>query len=94
MEKHFKGFKVEHIHRNDSNEGDDLAKRAAKNEELSEDVIYEVMIVPSIKKQYLIHIRQEDWMAPILSNLKDEFEPCSTNEAKRIPERARGYSII
>ncbi|TKC11883.1 reverse transcriptase-like protein, partial [Robertmurraya kyonggiensis] len=57
MEKHFKGFTVEHIHRNDNNKADDLAKKAAKKEELPEDVIYEVMTIPSIRKQNLAHIR-------------------------------------
>lgn len=50
MEQLFKAFTVVLIHRNDNNEADDSAKIAAKNEELPEDLIYEVMTIPSIKK--------------------------------------------
>lgn len=90
-EKFFKGFTVEHIHLNDNNEAGDLAKKAAKNEELPSD---EVMTIPSIRKNQLMHVRWEDWRAPIQAFLQDEFEPCSTTEAKTILERSKGYAII
>jgi hypothetical protein len=34
MERHFKGYSVQHIPRDDNNEADKLAKAAARNQEL------------------------------------------------------------
>jgi ribonuclease HI len=49
MEKHFKGYSVQHIPRDDNNEADKLAKAAARNQELPPDVFFEIIREPSIK---------------------------------------------
>jgi hypothetical protein len=38
MERHFKGYTVQHIPRDDNNEVDRLAKAAARNQEMPPDV--------------------------------------------------------
>jgi ribonuclease HI len=40
MERHFKGYSVQHIPRDDNNEADKLAKAAARNQELPPDVFF------------------------------------------------------
>jgi ribonuclease HI len=49
MERHFKGYLVQHIPRDDNNEADKLAKAAARNHELPTDVSIEIIKEPSIK---------------------------------------------
>ena len=49
MEKHFKGYSVHHIPRNDNNEADKLAKAAAQNQAMPPDVFFEIIREPSIK---------------------------------------------
>jgi ribonuclease HI len=49
MEKHFKGYLVQHIPRDDNNEADKLAKAAARNQELPPDVFFEIIREPSVK---------------------------------------------
>jgi ribonuclease HI len=50
MERHFKGYSVQHIPRDDNNEADKLAKAAARNQELPPDVFFEIIREPSIKE--------------------------------------------
>jgi hypothetical protein len=50
MERHFKGYSVQHIPRDDNNEADKLAKAAGKNQEMPSDVFFEIIKEPSIKK--------------------------------------------
>jgi ribonuclease HI len=50
MERHFKGYSIQHIPRDDNNEEDKLAKAAAKNQELPHDVFFEIIREPSIKE--------------------------------------------
>jgi hypothetical protein len=50
IEKHFKGYSVQHIPRDDNNEADKLAKAAARNQELPPDVFFEIIREPSIKE--------------------------------------------
>jgi ribonuclease HI len=42
MERHFKGYSVQHIPRDDNNEADKLAK-AARNQEMPPDVFFEII---------------------------------------------------
>jgi ribonuclease HI len=93
MERHFKGFTVQHIPRNKNNEADTLAKAAANSEPLPPDVIYEVIKTPSIRKRYLNHIRWEDWRSPIVAYLSGTFEPTSNIEYKRVEQRAKTYLL-
>jgi hypothetical protein len=50
MERHFKGYSVQHIPRDDNNEVDKLVKAAARNQEMSPDVFFEINKGPSIKE--------------------------------------------
>jgi ribonuclease HI len=43
LERHLKGYSVQHIPRDDNNEGDKLAKAAARNQELPPDVFFEII---------------------------------------------------
>jgi hypothetical protein len=56
MERHFRGFTIEHLPRKRNGEADELAKKAAKGEAMPPDVLFEVLTAPSIKpdKQPLI----------------------------------------
>jgi ribonuclease HI len=51
MERHFKGYSVQHVPRDDNNEADKLAKAAARNQELPLDVFFEIIKEPSIKEK-------------------------------------------
>jgi ribonuclease HI len=50
MERHFKGYLVQHIPRDDNNEADKLAKAATRNQEMPPDVFFEIIKEPSIKE--------------------------------------------
>jgi ribonuclease HI len=43
MERHFKGYSVQHIPTDDNNEADKLAKAAARNQEMPPDVFFEII---------------------------------------------------
>jgi hypothetical protein len=49
MEKHFKGYSVHHIPRNENNEEDKLAKAAAQNQAMPPDMFFKIIKEPSIK---------------------------------------------
>jgi hypothetical protein len=53
MERHFKGYSIQHIPRDDNNEADKLAKAAARNQEFPLDVFFEIIKEPSIKESRL-----------------------------------------
>ena len=50
MEKHFKGYSVQHIPRNENNKSDKLAKAAAQKQPMPPDVFYEIITTPSTKE--------------------------------------------
>jgi ribonuclease HI len=50
MERHFKGYSVQHIPRYDNNEADKLAKAVARKQEMPPDVFFEIIKKPSIKE--------------------------------------------
>jgi ribonuclease HI len=50
MGRHFKGYLVQHIPRDDNNEADKLAKAATRNQEMPPDVFFEIIKEPSIKE--------------------------------------------
>jgi hypothetical protein len=50
MERHFKGYSVQHIPSDDNNEADKLAKVAARNQEMPPDVFIKIVKEPSIKE--------------------------------------------
>jgi hypothetical protein len=49
MKRHFNGYKVQQIPRDDNNKADKLAKAAAKNHAMPPDVFSKVIKEPSIK---------------------------------------------
>jgi lipopolysaccharide biosynthesis protein len=51
MVKHFKGYTVQHISRNDNSEADKLGKAVAQNQVIPPDVFFEIIREPSIKDQ-------------------------------------------
>jgi ribonuclease HI len=66
MERHFKGYSVQHIPRDDNNEADKLAKAAARNQELPPDVFFEIIREPSIKEsrpKIVNAVETPDWRA-------------------------------
>jgi ribonuclease HI len=78
IEKHFKGYSVNHIPRDDNNEADKLAKAAAQNQPMPPDVFIEIIKVPSIEHQKLrtVHIVEtRDWRAEIMAYLRGHYEP-------------------
>jgi hypothetical protein len=49
QEKHFKGFTVKNISRNDNSDADELVKAATQNTSLPQDVFYQILKQTSIK---------------------------------------------
>jgi ribonuclease HI len=80
QEKHFEGFTVKNISRNNNSDADELAKGAAENTGLPQDVFYQILKQASIKAVQAtpreVHIIQsEDWRAPIIAYLRGHYEP-------------------
>jgi hypothetical protein len=97
MEKHFKGYSVHHVLRNDNNEADKLAKAAAQKQAISPDVFLEVITEPSIKDPKpgtVSNIQSHDWRAEIMAYLRGHYEPQDELEGKRLRQRARGYAVV
>jgi len=72
MEKHFKGFTVIHIPRDENQEADKLAKAAAHKEPLPPDVFYKKITNPSTKhgkEKEINAILSEDQRSPIIAYL-------------------------
>jgi hypothetical protein len=94
MERHFKGYSVQHIPRDDNNEADKLAKAAAINQEMPLDVFFEIIKEPSIKesKPRIINVVETpDWRADYL---RGHYEPQDELQEKRLKQRARGYTVV
>jgi ribonuclease HI len=73
MERHFKGYSVQHIPRDDNNEADKLAKAAARNQELPPDVFFEIIREPSIKEprpKTVNVVETPDWRAEFMAYLR------------------------
>jgi len=97
MEKHFKGFTVIHIPRDENQEADKLVKAAAHKEPLPPDVFYEKITNPSTKpgkEKQINAILSEDWRSPIIAYLQGHFEPSDEKDEKMISQRARNYMVL
>jgi ribonuclease HI len=97
MERHFKGYSVQHIPRDDNNEADKLAKAAARNQEMPHDVFFEIIKEPSIKeskKKVVNVVETPDWRAEIMAYLRGHFEPQDELQEKRLKQRVRGYALV
>jgi hypothetical protein len=97
MERHFKGYSVQHIPRDDNNKVDKLAKAAARNQAMPLDVLFEIIKESSIKetKPKIVNIVETpNWRAEIMAYLRGHYEPQDELEEKRLKQRARGYAVI
>jgi hypothetical protein len=97
MEKHFKGYSVHHIPRNDINEADKLAKVAAQNQAMPPDVFFKIIKEPSIKdpkRKTVNNIETHNWRAEIMQYLRGHYVPQDELEEKRLKQRARGYIVV
>jgi ribonuclease HI len=58
MERHFRGFTIEHLPRKNNGEADELAKKAARGEAMPPDVFFEILTAPSTRpdKQLLLTV--------------------------------------
>jgi hypothetical protein len=87
MEKHFKGYSVQHIPRDDNNEADKLAKVVARNQELPPDVFFEIIREPSIKdsRPKIVNVvHTPDWRVEIMAYPRGHYEPQNDLEEKRL----------
>jgi hypothetical protein len=97
MERHFKGYSVQHIPRDDNNEADKLVKAAARNLELPPDVFFEIIREPSIKEsrpKIVSVVETPDWREEIMAYLRGHYEPQDELQEKRLKQRARGYAVV
>jgi hypothetical protein len=97
MERHFKGYSVQHIPRDGNNEANKLAKAAARNQELPPDVFFEIIREPSIKEsrpKIVNAVETPDWRAEIMAYLRGHYEPQDELEEKRLKQRAWGYTVV
>jgi hypothetical protein len=99
QEKHFEGFIVKNISINDNLDADELAKAAAQNTSLPQDVFYQISKQASIKAVQVtpreVHIIQsEDWRASIMAYLRGHYEPENEVNNIRMKQRTRNYKII
>jgi hypothetical protein len=97
MERHFKGYSVQHILRDENNEVDKLAKAAARNQELPPDVFFKIIREPSIKDsrpKIVNAVETHNWRAEIMAYLRGHYEPQEELEEKRLKQRARGYTMV
>jgi hypothetical protein len=97
MERHFKGYSVQHIPRDDNNEADKLAKAAARNQELPPDVFFEIIREPSIKEsrpKIVNAVETSDWRAETMAYLRGHYKPQDELEEKRLKQRAQGYTVV
>jgi hypothetical protein len=97
MERHFKGYSVQHIPRDDNNEVGKLAKAVARNQAMPRDVFFEIIKEPSIKetKPKIVNVVETtDWRAEIIAYLRGHYEPQDELEEKILKQRARGYAVV
>jgi hypothetical protein len=97
MERHFRGFTIEHLPRKRNGEADELAKTATRGEAMPPDVFFEILAAPiRPNKQPLSTVNaiaNLDWRAPIIAFLRGHYEPVETHDLKRMQARAWGYVL-
>jgi hypothetical protein len=97
MERHFKGYTIQHIPRDDNNEADRLAKARGRNQEMPLDVFFEIIKEPSIKEEkakIVSVVETPDWREEIMAYLRGHYELQSELEEKRLKQRAKGYAVV
>jgi ribonuclease HI len=107
LDKQFKGFTLQHVDRAKNEEADALAKAAAKGDALPFDVFYHVIGTPAVCNPEGLQITQDteghhivnlimakDWRAPITLYLQGHYHPKDRNEAKRLKQRSRDFTLV
>jgi hypothetical protein len=97
MERHFKGYTVQHIPRDGNNEADRIAKAGGRNQEMPPDVFFEIIKEPSIKEEkakIVSVVETPDWREEIMAYLRGHYELQSELEEKRLKQRAKGYAVV
>jgi hypothetical protein len=97
MERHFKGYSVQHIPRDNNNEADKLYKAATRNQEMPPDVFFEIIKESSIKEtkpKIVNFVETPDWRTEIMAYLRGHYKPQDELEDKRLKQRARGYAVV
>jgi hypothetical protein len=94
MERHFRGFTIEHFPRKNNSEAHELAKKAARGEAMPPDIFIEILTAPSTRpnKQPLSTVNtiaSLDWRAPIIAFLRGHYEPVETHDLKRMQAREK-----
>jgi hypothetical protein len=94
MERHVRGFTMEHLPRKKNGEADELAKKATRGEAMPPDVFFEILTAPCIKpaKQPLSTVNaiaSIDWRAPIIAFLHGHYEPIETHDFNRMQVSVR-----
>jgi ribonuclease HI len=93
MERHFKGYTIQHIPRDDNNEVDKLAKAAVRTQEMPPDVFFEIIKEPSIKEEsarIVSIVETPDWRAEIMAYLRGHYEPQDELLEKKIKAKGKG----
>jgi ribonuclease HI len=96
IENYFKVLTIEYIGRNKICKTDELAKAAARNILMPDDIFFHVPKDGSVKTvppepRAINIIEGEDWRAPIMAYLRHYFEPDSKNKQIRLQQRAKDY---
>jgi ribonuclease HI len=97
MDRHFKGYSVQHIPRDDNNEAEKLAKPAARNQAMPPEVFFEIIEEPSIKEtkpKIMNIVETRNWRAEIMTYLRGHYEPQDELEEKILKQRTRGYAVV
>jgi hypothetical protein len=97
MERHFKGYSVQLIPRDNNNEADKLAKAAARNQEMPSDLFFEIIKEPSIKEtrpKIMNVVETPNWRAEIMEYLRGHYEPQDELVEKRLEQRVRNYTVV
>jgi ribonuclease HI len=82
MERHFKGYSVQHIPRNDNNEADKLRTRQCPRTRSSKSSKEPSIKDPKPKTVNIVETR--DWRAEIMAYLRGHYEPQDELEQKRL----------
>jgi hypothetical protein len=86
-QRHFKGYSVQHIPRDDNNEADKLAKAVARNQEMPPDVFFKIikeLPIKEIKSKIMNVVETLDWRVEIMAYLRGHYEPQDELEEKRL----------
>jgi hypothetical protein len=98
MERHFRGFTVEHLPRKNNAKLTSSQRKPQGGEAMPPDVFFEILTGPSTRpdKQPLSTVNaiaSLDWRAPIIAFLRGHYEPVETHDLKRMQARAKGYIL-